>query len=158
MQEFESRTPDTDAAVPPLKESLGFAINVAGRYMKRMLDQRLNKYGLTSMQYVTLWSLWECNADIPLTQLSKRLCIDNPTMSGIVDRMVRDGFLERVQDTSDRRVTHVRLTQKSLELRDAIGGIGAEIDEETSRIIDRSLYTQVMDFLRRITRNEHEDK
>ena len=37
-----------------LEESLGFMLNVAARQMKRLLVQRLNEYGLTATQYVTL--------------------------------------------------------------------------------------------------------
>lgn len=150
-------TPDK-RDVTPLKESFGFVLNVAGRQMKRLLEQRLAEHGLTGTQYVTLWALWESSEALPLTQLSKRLCIDNPTMSGIVDRMARDGFVERVQDTNDRRVTYIRPTPKGIELWEAIGGIGGEIDRATACNVDQALFAQFMNFLRRITRNDHEDK
>ncbi len=145
-------------AVPPLRESLGFVLNVAGRQLKRLLEQRLDEHGLTGTQYVTLWALWESSEPLPLTQLSKRLCIDNPTMSGIVDRMVRDGFVERAQDTNDRRITYIRPTAKGIELWESIGGIGEEIDRDTACNVDPALFAQFMNFLGRITRSDHEDK
>lgn len=133
-------------------------LNVAARQMSRTLVQRLSEYGLTSTQYVTLWCLWECGEELPLSQLGKRLYLDNPTITGIVDRMERDGFLERVPDENDRRVIKVRLTQKSIGLRQKVKEIATVIDQETSKFVNDKVYNQMLDFLKRLIRNGNEDK
>jgi DNA-binding MarR family transcriptional regulator len=142
----------------PLQNSLGFMLNVAARQMRRSLVQRLNDYGLTATQYITLWSLYECGEEIPLSQLGRKLFLDNPTVTGIVDRMERDGFLERVPDENDRRVIKVRLTKKSIDLREQVKEIATEIDLETSKMFQKPAYNQILEFLRRLTQNENENK
>lgn len=38
--------------------------------------------------------------------------VSAPTISGVVERLVRDGFLLRIHDTKDRRAVNVELTEK----------------------------------------------
>ena len=141
-----------------LQDSLGFMLNVAARQMRRALVQRLNAFGLTPTQYITLWSLYECGEEIPQSQLGKKLFLDNPTMTGIIDRMERDGFLERVPDENDRRVIKVRLTKKSKTLRGQIEEIATEIDQRTAKMLNESVYNQTLEILRRLTLHGHENK
>lgn len=145
-------------AMESLHNSLGFMLNVAARQMRRALVQRLNEFGLTATQYITLWSLYECDEEIPLSQLGRKLFLDNPTMTGIIDRMERDGFLERVPDENDRRVIKVRLTKKSKALRGQIQEIATDIDQRTSKMLNESVYNQTLDILKRLTNNGHENK
>ena len=42
--------------------------------------------------------------------LSENLQVSMPTMSGIVERLVRGGYARRVTDTEDRRQVRVELT------------------------------------------------
>lgn len=142
-----------------LQNSLGFMLNAASRSMNRMLAQHIAPYGLTTSQYITLWALWESGEELPVSQLGRRLFLDNPTMTGIVDRMVRDGLLERVPDESDRRVIKVRLTEKSIQLYDQVKGIGTELDRAMSRLTDEDSIEQFMEYLKRISPgNGNEDK
>ncbi len=40
-------------------------------------------------------------------------------MTGLLDRMVRDGFVVRSPDPSDRRVHRIRLTERANQVRSA---------------------------------------
>ncbi len=50
----------------------------------------------------------------PLTMgaLARRVAVTEKTGTGIVDRLERDGLLQRARDAADRRVVHVRLTAR----------------------------------------------
>lgn len=112
-----------------LDNSLGFLMTRTARGMKRVLDAKLAKHGLTSTQYIVLARLWEGDG-ISITELCDRLSLDNPTLTGIVDRMERDGSLERRRDGDDRRVVNVYLTEKGRTLRKAVGSLAEETDAE----------------------------
>ena len=101
----------------------------AARGMKRVLDSKLARHGLTSTQYIVLARLWEGDG-ISITELCDRLSLDNPTLTGIVDRMERDGSLERRRDGDDRRVVNVYLTEKGRNLRQVVGSFAEETDAE----------------------------
>lgn len=57
--------------------------------------------------------LW-LGADGPLTmgEVAQRVGASEKTMTGIVDRLVREDLIRRVRDGSDRRVVRVELTRK----------------------------------------------
>jgi DNA-binding MarR family transcriptional regulator len=112
-----------------LDSSLGFLMTRAARGMKRVLDAKLAEHSLTSTQYIVLARLWEGDG-ISITELCDRLSLDNPTLTGIVDRMERDGSLERRRDGDDRRVVNVYLTEKGRNLRQIVGGFAEETDAE----------------------------
>jgi len=50
-----------------------------------------------------------------MTELGKALAIDNATITGLVDRLERDGFVCRNQSASDRRALNVSITLQGRE-------------------------------------------
>jgi len=62
-------------------------------------------------------ALISCGTDGQLTmgELARRTCITEKTITGIVDRLERDGLVQRLRDPSDRRVIRVALTDKGTE-------------------------------------------
>ena len=61
-----------------------------------------------------LHSLMWLGLDGPLTMgdLARRLGCTEKTITGVVDRLEREGFAKRDRDDKDRRVVHVALTKK----------------------------------------------
>ena len=47
-----------------------------------------------------------------VTGLAEACLLQQPTMTKLLDRMVRDGLVKRTQDTKDRRVVRVALTTR----------------------------------------------
>lgn len=111
-----------------LDGSVGFHLARTARSMKRVLESRLAKYNVTASQYIVLAQLNDEDG-ISLSQLGERLYFDNPTITGIVDRMERDGLVERCRAEDDRRVVNVLLTQHGKKLLSAIENIAGEINE-----------------------------
>jgi DNA-binding MarR family transcriptional regulator len=112
-----------------LDNSLGFLMTRTARSMKRALDAKLVEHSVTSNQYIVLARLWEEDG-ISITELGERLYLDNPTLTGIVDRMERDGLLQRRRDGDDRRVVNVYLIDKGKNLRQEIGDLAEKTDDE----------------------------
>ena len=50
------------------------------------------------------------------SQLSKEIKISAPTVTGFVDRLMREGYLVRIPDTNDRRAINIKLTPKGEHL------------------------------------------
>jgi len=65
-------------------------------------------------------------------QLAETLDIATPTASGLVDRLVEKGLMERVGDETDRRVRHLHLTPTGAE---TIG----QMDTAFDRLLDEML-------------------
>jgi DNA-binding MarR family transcriptional regulator len=55
-----------------------------------------------------------------VAELSRVVAIEPPTMVRTVDRMVRDGLVERRPDPNDGRISRVYLTKRGRALRDEL--------------------------------------
>ncbi len=115
-----------------LNASVGFLLTRTARSMKRVLEARLSEHHVTATQYVVLSILAE-EEGISLSKLGNRLYFDNPTITGVVDRMERDGLLERRRILDDRRVINVFLTGKGKKLIRTVEKIATEVNDEAMR-------------------------
>ncbi len=68
-----------------------------------------------------------------MSELSSVLSIDNSTLTRLSDRLVKEGFVERIRDDSDRRISKLRITEKgTAESRRALR-ITKEINSEITK-------------------------
>lgn len=76
-------------------------------------SQRLSRsIGLTVPQLVLLQAIEDSPPqEATASRLREGIGVNAATMSGLVDRLVRRGFLERQRSESDRRVVLLRLTE-----------------------------------------------
>ena len=51
-----------------------------------------------------------------LSELSKRMMVTNGNLTGLVDRLIDEGYVRRVDDPSDGRASVVRLTKSGSEI------------------------------------------
>src|SRR6476659_4202128 len=84
---------------------------------RRVTRHVAERYGLTGSQLLVLKML-EPKGKISLSELSERIRAKNSTVTGIIDRMERDGLVERKRSEEDRRVIFLELTSKGKKLGD----------------------------------------
>ena len=65
-----------------------------------------------------------------LSELGEQVYMDPSTLTGIVDRLEKKGYLERRQNPNDRRSILVDLTDKARSMGPAIVKIAEEIDDQ----------------------------
>jgi DNA-binding MarR family transcriptional regulator len=110
-----------------IEESTAHLVSVAARLFSRALHERLDRHDVSVAQWSMLLFLWE---EEGLTQkdLSRRQQIEEPTAARTLDRMERDGLIERVRDEHDRRRIHIHLTERGQELRDELVPAALEVN------------------------------
>lgn len=86
---------------------------------RRATKDIAREHGLTGPQ-VTVLKLLEGVGDLSLSDLSERIQARNSTITGIVDRMQRDGLVLRRRSERDRRVIEIVLTPRGRALARAI--------------------------------------
>ena len=82
----------------------------------RQFSQRLQKYNLTQPQFITLASLVAHKQACTMRDLTGVTFQDPPTMTGIVDRLVKMELVKRTRSQTDRRVVLVEITPAGQEL------------------------------------------
>jgi DNA-binding MarR family transcriptional regulator len=113
---------------------------------RRITKELAQRAQLTGPQ-LTVVKILETIGDLSLTGLSERIRAQNSTVTGIIDRMERDGLVVRERSKEDRRVVKIRLTPKGEELarsvplepmeifRGALGSLTKEEMQDLLRIL-----------------------
>ncbi|MFC1703582.1 MarR family winged helix-turn-helix transcriptional regulator [Candidatus Omnitrophota bacterium] len=86
---------------------------IAPRWIRTMQMGYVLPQHLTMSQVAVLFATYEQN-ETTTSKLSKTMRVSPPTISGIVDRLVRDHYLQRFPDKKDRRVIRIQLTKKGV--------------------------------------------
>jgi DNA-binding MarR family transcriptional regulator len=73
------------------------------------------KFGITGPQLWVLKTIYQ-NGSLPLGELSKKMYMHPSTITGVVDRLEKKGYVSRDRDQVDRRVVKVQLTLKGKRL------------------------------------------
>lgn len=79
-------------------------------------------HGRTMQEYDVLYQLSKPGAErLRQCDLTSLLLISQPSLSRLIDRLVKDGLVERRADPEDRRGTILSLTDAGLQLQRRIG-------------------------------------
>ena len=99
-----------------LKNQLCFPLYAAARNVTNLYTPYLKPLGLTYTQYIVFMVLWEKDG-IPIGEIGEKLMLDNGTLSPLLKKMEKDGYIERNRSENDDRVVIVSLTEKGKELQ-----------------------------------------
>lgn len=113
-----------------LDEQLCVAIHNASRAMNSCYRPLLDRIGLTYSQYTVMLVLWESD-QVALRDLGELLHLDSGTLSPLLKRLERQGFITRRRDDDDERVLRVSLTDEGRDLRVRAEKVQAEVDAMT---------------------------
>jgi len=81
----------------------------------RLIKKEADRYGLTVVQLKALYRL-SFSPNIGLSELAEKLRLTNSTVSGVIDRLVHSGLVERVIPPENRRAVSIHLTEKGKKL------------------------------------------
>jgi DNA-binding MarR family transcriptional regulator len=95
----------------------------------KMQTNELFKGKITLPQFFVLSHL-DKHGESKMNELAKFMDVTTAAATGIVDRLVRYGYIVRAYDPKDRRVINVRLTQKGSDLVKRIGRQRREVTSE----------------------------
>lgn len=103
---------------------------------RRVTKHVARTLGLTGPQ-VSALKILEAMGDLSLTELSGRMSAKNSTITGIVDRMERDGLVVRERSQTDRRVVLIRATERGLEIARSVPVTAMEVFTGALRSLPR---------------------
>ena len=115
---------------------------MAGRLLRTRADAELASLGVGAPGLGVLLRLAETDG-LTQAELSRRQRVEAPTMCRMVDRLVRDGLVERQADPADRRASRITLTGAGRALaahgREVVVGLDdlafADLDAAERRVL-----------------------
>jgi len=88
-----------------------------------------------------LMSLWKEDG-LKVVDLGKKAGLEPSTMTGLLDRMERDGLLRRAADPKDRRALRIYLTEKALDSQESVMKVVNKVlDKMFENISDEDIET-----------------
>jgi DNA-binding MarR family transcriptional regulator len=93
-----------------IDDYLSYLLARASYQVSREFHAKLKPYGLSVMEWRVLASLE--GDGLTLSELADAVLFKQPTVSKLVDRMVRAGWVRRAKVESDRRKTRIRHTAR----------------------------------------------
>lgn len=105
-----------------LENQLCFRLYTASRLLTQAYHPLLSEYGLTYPQYLVLLVLWEKDAQ-PVNDIAKRLHLETNTVTPLLQRMEKEGVLQRRKGDKDARQMIVSLTPYGRELQNKLAEV-----------------------------------
>ena len=115
-----------------IEKSIGFLLAKAYQRACAIFNEGFAGYDLTPQQFGLLAFLW-IEDGLSQSELSAKSQIDRTTMGGIIDRLEKEGMLERRPHPEDRRAYQVFLTVKGKSMEEELCTVAdTVIDKVTS--------------------------
>ena len=95
-----------------VKECIFFQLASASRSGTHSWNRQVDEWELTGVQAMVINAIGE-EDNIVLNRLGEKLQLANATLTGIIDRLEKTGWVERTPNHEDRRSLLVGLTKKA---------------------------------------------
>ena len=100
---------------------------VCGRVWNKILRQN-NMADLEGARGRIIFALWGKDG-VPIKTLCEKTSLDKSTLTGIIDRLERDGYIERKPSQTDKRSTLICLTGKEQEFAKHIQKVSNQMNK-----------------------------
>ncbi|HOJ14277.1 MAG TPA: MarR family transcriptional regulator [Deltaproteobacteria bacterium] len=115
--------------------------------------------GLTDLKpaYLgTLLSLWKDDG-LKIIELGRRAGLEPSTMTGLIDRMEKDGLVSRVPDPEDRRVIRVFLTSEGRDIELSVASVVEKVMAKILSGFEDDEVALLKESLRKMLSNIHQE-
>ncbi len=114
----------------PFQDCICFQLGKIVRKVTNAYREEIASLGLTHSQFFLIVAIMEEEGLLP-SELADKTSQDRATITGLLDRLEKDGWIERKPDKRDRRSLRVYLTSHASKRREST----LKIFEETNRSI-----------------------
>jgi DNA-binding MarR family transcriptional regulator len=134
------------------ENSVGYWIFATTQDVARAMNEELAAHGITYRQWETL--AWVSkDGEMSQSELAERMSIEAPTLVGVLDRMERDGWIQRVPAENDRRKKLIRPTERVEPLWAKMVECAHRVRARATRNLTPEQLTQLRETLNQIRGN-----
>ncbi len=124
---------------------------VCGRVWNKILREN-DMADLEGARGRVIFALWGKDG-VPIKTLCEKTSLDKSTLTGIIDRLERDGYIERKPSETDKRSTLILLTGKEQEFANHVHKVSDQMNEIFYKGFTDGEITQFESMLERILVN-----
>ncbi|MGG3574499.1 MarR family transcriptional regulator [Bacillus gobiensis] len=134
-------------------EAFRYVILATQRLGNRMLNDLLKKTGLTASQAEVIRVLNDWKT-LSLKELGKLLICETGSPSRLIDRMSKDGLIEKIIDPNDSRYLVLQLTADGLEKAKSIKNIEKQFYEQVMTMYSEDELEKTTSLLMRFLKDQ----
>jgi len=120
-------------------------------WIKNQFEEFIKPFGISPQQFNILRILRGAKDWLSMNEVKDRMVEKSPNATRLCDKLLEKGLLERVRCEEDRRMVHLKISQKGLDLlqeidevdEDSYAGFKENVSDEEARLV-----SQVLDKLR----------
>lgn len=129
-------------------EEVGQMVQKLVRVFQLFERDQIKVHGFTSSQCYAMLEILKYGS-LTMNELSEKMNLDSSTMTRVIDKLVRDEFVHRDKDASDRRIVVVSLTDKGSK---AAKELNSSVNEYYKRIIKNIPEGEVLDIVESVSK------
>ena len=128
---------------------------IASNYLHLKLDDICSRFTITLAQFNVLRILKGAHPDgYPRREIIRRMVEPSPDVTRLIDRLIKEGLVERFTSDEDRRLSLARITKKGIDL---LTRINPEIDkflQDYSSVLSKSEKEILSNLLEKLYAND----
>lgn len=138
-----------------LENQLCFALYSAANAITRLYAAQLGQLGLTYPQYLALLVLWERD-DRPVHEIGRALRLDSGTLTPLLKRLEKAGWVTRRRDPEDERVVRIALTAAGHRIETDVAALQEQVACRTGLPEDEfnDLKSRLQELTRSMVKNQ----
>lgn len=113
-----------------IKDSSAYSFIQISNELRANLEKLMLDLGLHSGQVLALESLWQTDCQSQ-ADLVRNLSVTAPTVYNLVTRLARNGFVNMRPSKEDKRIMHICLTQKGIDVRPLVESQWIQLENST---------------------------
>ena len=111
-----------------LDRQLCFPLYAAARKAVSAYTPYLKPLDLTYTQYITFMVLWEKDG-LTIGEIGERLHLDNGTLTPLLKKMEKQGYITRKRDQEDERKVTVHLTKEGRDMKQKLVHVPLQVEK-----------------------------
>jgi MarR family transcriptional regulator, organic hydroperoxide resistance regulator len=130
-----------------------FRLGKAVRKVTKAYREEIASYGLTHGQFFMMVAIMEEDGLLP-SELADKTAQDRATTTGLLDRLEKEGWIERKPDKIDRRSLRIYLTKNSIKYKAPILKLFEDTNRKFLSRFTPEEWDQMQSFLNRLEQQQ----
>ncbi|HEY1245324.1 MAG TPA: MarR family transcriptional regulator [Hyphomicrobiaceae bacterium] len=138
-----------DPARYRLEEQIGFVLRRAHQKATSIFNAVMGEFGVTPTQFAALAKLDDAGR-VSQNELGRLTAMDPATVWGVVNRLIKQGYVAQWPAPNDARLVMVELTDAGREATLRMKAVAANVSRDTLRPFTEGEARQLLDLLGRL--------
>lgn len=121
-----------------LERQLCFLFYVSSKEIIKKYTSYLKEYDLTYTGYIVLLAI-ESDEKINIKSLGERVFLDSGTLTPLLKKLEKKGYVDRIRETNDERNLQISLTEKGKSIQEPLSKISMQVFGEFDMDLDEAI-------------------